>query len=125
MSDRLSFGKNLRYIGEAIPFFLFMALFRLMGLDAASRLGGWIGRTFFSRLPPDRVARATGIDSETAFSRAARARGPSVPLPPRLLLDRRGRALARIPAPGAPPRQCRHRREAGLTPCSGRARELF
>ncbi len=35
-----------------------MALFRVIGLDAASALGGWIGRNIFSRLPPDRIARA-------------------------------------------------------------------
>jgi Kdo2-lipid IVA lauroyltransferase/acyltransferase len=35
-----------------------MALFRLLGPETASRLGGWIGRNIFSLLPPDRVARA-------------------------------------------------------------------
>jgi KDO2-lipid IV(A) lauroyltransferase len=54
----ISFGQKLRYGAEAAIFFAFMALFRFIGLDAASRLGGWIGRNIFSLLPPDRVARA-------------------------------------------------------------------
>ena len=48
---------NLRYWAEAALFFAFMALFRLLGLDRASALGGWIGRTIGPRLPPDRIAR--------------------------------------------------------------------
>jgi KDO2-lipid IV(A) lauroyltransferase len=54
----LSFPRKLRYGAEAAAFFLLMGLFRLLPLDAASRLGGWMGRTIFSRLPPDRIARA-------------------------------------------------------------------
>jgi KDO2-lipid IV(A) lauroyltransferase len=34
-----------------------MALFRVIGLEGASALGGFIGRNLFSLLPPDRVAR--------------------------------------------------------------------
>ncbi len=40
---------TLRYCAEAAGFFLFMGLFRIMGLDAASALGGFIGRNVFSR----------------------------------------------------------------------------
>src|ERR1700733_11908284 len=54
----LTFSRKLRYGAEAAGFFLLMGLFRLLPLDAASRLGGWMGRTIFSRLPPDRIARA-------------------------------------------------------------------
>ena len=54
----LPLGQTLRYRAEAAVFFAFMALFRVIGLDAASRLGGWIGRNIFPLLPPDRVARA-------------------------------------------------------------------
>src|ERR1700722_1316709 len=54
----LTFSHNLRYGAEAAGFFLLMGLFRLLPLDAASRLGGWMGRAIFSRLPPDRIARA-------------------------------------------------------------------
>jgi KDO2-lipid IV(A) lauroyltransferase len=56
--SRLSLGERLRYGIEAGIFFGFMALFRVLGLDKASRLGGWIGRNIFPLLPPDRVARA-------------------------------------------------------------------
>jgi KDO2-lipid IV(A) lauroyltransferase len=51
-------GQKLRYGAEATVFFAFMALFRVLGLDRASRLGGWIGRNIFPLLPPDRIARA-------------------------------------------------------------------
>ena len=54
----LPLGERLRYGAEAAVFFGFMALFRMIGLSAASRLGGFIGRNFFCWLPPDRVARA-------------------------------------------------------------------
>src|SRR5580704_9055699 len=54
----LALGERLRYGAEAAIFFAFMALFRVIGLQAASRLGGWIGRNIFSLLPPDRIARA-------------------------------------------------------------------
>ena len=56
--SQLSLGQKLRYRAEATVFFAFMALFRVIGLDKASRLGGWIGRNIFPLLPPDRVARA-------------------------------------------------------------------
>lgn len=54
----LTLAGKLRYGAEAALFFAFMGLFRVLGVDAASALGGWIGRHVFSRLPPDRVARA-------------------------------------------------------------------
>ena len=53
----LSLAQKLRYGAEAAAFFFLMGLFRLMPLDAASRVGGWMGRNIFSRLPPDRIAR--------------------------------------------------------------------
>ena len=56
--DKLSFGERLRYGAEAAVFFAFMGFFRLLGLETASRVGGWIGRNLLSLLPPDRVARA-------------------------------------------------------------------
>jgi KDO2-lipid IV(A) lauroyltransferase len=43
-SPAFPFGQKLRYGAEAAAFFLFIALFRLMGVDAASWAGGWIGR---------------------------------------------------------------------------------
>jgi len=56
--SQLTPGQKLRYGAEAAVFFAFMALFRVLGLDKASRLGGWIGRNIFPLLPPDRIARA-------------------------------------------------------------------
>jgi KDO2-lipid IV(A) lauroyltransferase len=56
--DKLSLGERLRYSAEAAVFFAFMGFFRLLGLETASRVGGWIGRNLLSLLPPDRVARA-------------------------------------------------------------------
>jgi KDO2-lipid IV(A) lauroyltransferase len=56
--EKLSFGDRLRYGAEAAVFFSFMAFFKVIGLESASRIGGWIGRNIFSHLPPDRVARA-------------------------------------------------------------------
>lgn len=54
----LTFSRRLRYGAEAGLFFFVMGLFRLLPLDTASGLGAWIGRSLFSRLPPDRIARA-------------------------------------------------------------------
>ncbi|HVZ92555.1 MAG TPA: lysophospholipid acyltransferase family protein [Rhizomicrobium sp.] len=48
----LSLAKRLRYWAEAAPFFLFMGLFRILGIDAASALGGFIGRQVFYRIRP-------------------------------------------------------------------------
>jgi KDO2-lipid IV(A) lauroyltransferase len=58
MEPALTLGQKLRYRVEATFFFAFMALFAVIGLEAASKLGGWIGRNLLSLLPPDRVARA-------------------------------------------------------------------
>lgn len=55
--DALPFGKKLRFLAEALPFFLFMGLFRLIGIDAASALGGFLGRHVFRFLPPANIAR--------------------------------------------------------------------
>ena len=49
---------KFRYAVEAALFFFFMALFRLLGLERASALGGWIGRTVGPLLNSDRTARA-------------------------------------------------------------------
>jgi KDO2-lipid IV(A) lauroyltransferase len=40
---------KLRYGAEAALFLAFMGLFRIMGVDAASALGGFIGRNIFAR----------------------------------------------------------------------------
>lgn len=70
----LSLGGRLRYGAEAAVFFAFMALFRIIGLSAASRLGGFIGRNIFCWLPPDKVARANlarAFPDKTAAERNA------------------------------------------------------
>ena len=70
----LSLGERLRYGAEAAVFFAFMALFRIIGLSAASRLGGFIGRNIFCWLPPDRIARANlarAFPEKTAAERHA------------------------------------------------------
>jgi KDO2-lipid IV(A) lauroyltransferase len=54
----LSFGKTLRYLGESAFFFPFVGLFKLLGIDAASALGGFIGRQLYYRLPPGKTARS-------------------------------------------------------------------
>jgi KDO2-lipid IV(A) lauroyltransferase len=46
----LTTPERLRYVGEAIPFFFFMGFFRLLGIDAASAVGGFIGRHVFYRI---------------------------------------------------------------------------
>ncbi len=56
-SAALPFGKLLRYGAESAAFFPFMAFFKLIGIDTASALGGFIGRHIFYRLPPADTAR--------------------------------------------------------------------
>ncbi|GAA0559861.1 lysophospholipid acyltransferase family protein [Rhizomicrobium electricum] len=55
--EALSLGKKIRFLGEAAPFFVFMALFRALGIDVASAVGGFLGRHIYSRLPAGHVAR--------------------------------------------------------------------
>jgi KDO2-lipid IV(A) lauroyltransferase len=55
---RLPLLRTLRYGAEAGAVFFLMGFFRLFPLDLASSLGGWMGRKVFSRLPPDKIARA-------------------------------------------------------------------
>ena len=53
----LSLPQKLRYGAEAALFLAFMGIFRLIGLDAASAAGGFIGRVFFARTRVTRRAR--------------------------------------------------------------------
>ena len=48
---------KLRYLAEAAVFFAFMGLFRLLGLDGASALGGFIGRAILYRTGMTKRAR--------------------------------------------------------------------
>ncbi|MBV9045470.1 MAG: lysophospholipid acyltransferase family protein [Alphaproteobacteria bacterium] len=49
---KLPFAMRLRYGLEAAAFFGFIGLTRLIGLDASSALGGFIGRNIFYRVKP-------------------------------------------------------------------------
>jgi KDO2-lipid IV(A) lauroyltransferase len=49
-SASLSVGKRVRYGAEAAVFFSVMGLFRILGVDAASAVGGFIGRNIYYRL---------------------------------------------------------------------------
>jgi KDO2-lipid IV(A) lauroyltransferase len=54
----MPFWKVLRYVAESALFFPFMGFFRLLGIDAASSVGGFIGRHIFYHLPVTDTARA-------------------------------------------------------------------
>jgi len=49
---RMTLGEKLRYGAESAAFFSFIGLTRLIGLDASSAMGGWIGRNLFYRVKP-------------------------------------------------------------------------
>ena len=53
----LTFLQKLRYGAEAAIFLAFMGFFRLIGLDAASAVGGFIGRNIFALTGATRRAR--------------------------------------------------------------------
>jgi KDO2-lipid IV(A) lauroyltransferase len=92
---QLTFSQRLRYGAEAAVFFAFMALFRVIGLDKASRLGGWIGRNIFPLLPPDRVARA---NLAAAFPNKSREECDEIR---RVMWDNLGRVVGEYPHLGA------------------------
>ena len=54
---KMSFAQKLRYGAEAGIFFAFIGFFRLFGLDGASALGGWFGRTVFKHMSAARRGR--------------------------------------------------------------------
>jgi Kdo2-lipid IVA lauroyltransferase/acyltransferase len=53
----LTLPQKLRYGAEAAAFLAFMGFFRLLGLDAASAVGGFIGRNIFALTSASRRAR--------------------------------------------------------------------
>jgi KDO2-lipid IV(A) lauroyltransferase len=53
----LSLPQKLRYGAEAALFLAFMGFFRLIGVDAASAIGGFIGREIFARTQVTQRAR--------------------------------------------------------------------
>jgi KDO2-lipid IV(A) lauroyltransferase len=87
----LPFGQKLRYGVEAAAFFVFMALFRVVGLEAASSLGGWLGRNVFCLLPPDRAARRNLL---AAFPEKNDAERDAIR---RTMWDNLGRVVAEYP----------------------------
>jgi KDO2-lipid IV(A) lauroyltransferase len=87
----LSLGERLRFGAEAAIFFAFMALFRAVGLSAASRLGGFIGRNILCWLPPDRVARANLL---RAFPEKTQAERDTIR---RTMWDNLGRVVGEYP----------------------------
>jgi KDO2-lipid IV(A) lauroyltransferase len=54
---KMPLTSRLRYVAEAAGFFAMMGLFRVLGLDGGSALGGMLGRTVYRRLAPARRAR--------------------------------------------------------------------
>jgi KDO2-lipid IV(A) lauroyltransferase len=90
-AETLTLGQRLRYGAEAAVFFAFMALFRVIGLSAASRLGGFIGRNILSWLPPDRIARA---NLQRAFPEKSQAERDSIR---RTMWDNLGRVVGEYP----------------------------
>ena len=48
--------KKIRYFFESIPLYLFYGLFKILPVDAASGLGGWIGKTVGPRLGASKKA---------------------------------------------------------------------
>jgi KDO2-lipid IV(A) lauroyltransferase len=52
----MKLGKRLRYLAEAAGFYTMIGFFRLIGLDAASALCGWIGRTLIAPTGLSRLA---------------------------------------------------------------------
>lgn len=70
----LSTSQKLRYGVEAAVFFAFMGFFRLIGLDAASAVGGFIGRNIFARTRVTKRARdnlALAFPEKSAAERKA------------------------------------------------------
>ena len=57
MSDkRRPWAQDLLWRAEALGFDLFTGVVRLLGVDAASAFGGWLGRTFGPLSGAHRVA---------------------------------------------------------------------
>jgi KDO2-lipid IV(A) lauroyltransferase len=82
----------LRYGAEAVPFFLFMGLFRLLGIDVASALGGFIGRHVFYRITP--VVERARENLRAAYPEMQQAEMEAVI---REMCDNLGRTVAEYP----------------------------
>lgn len=55
---RISAGRRLRHLLEALGFFVVVGAFKILGIDRASAIGGWIGRYLVAPTPASRLARA-------------------------------------------------------------------
>ena len=82
---------SLRHGAEAALFFFFMAIFRLLGLDRASALGGWIGRNVGPSLRSDRTAR---VNLAAAFPDKPQAERDAIRM---AMWDNLGRVVAEYP----------------------------
>jgi KDO2-lipid IV(A) lauroyltransferase len=82
----------LRFRAEAAPFFLFMGIFRLIGIDAASAFGGFIGRHVFYRITP--VIDRARDNLKAAFPAMERSEMEAII---REMCDNLGRTVAEYP----------------------------
>jgi KDO2-lipid IV(A) lauroyltransferase len=55
-TDAMPFSRRVRYYLETAGFFVVIGFFRLFGIDRASAIGGWIGRTLVAPSPMSRLA---------------------------------------------------------------------
>jgi KDO2-lipid IV(A) lauroyltransferase len=78
----------LRYLAEATLFFLFIGAFRVVGVDAASAIGGFFGREIFYRLGTTNRART---NLRAAFPEKSEAEIESIV---REMCDNLGRTVA-------------------------------
>jgi KDO2-lipid IV(A) lauroyltransferase len=92
---RLSLGKRLRYGAEAAAFFSTMGLFQVLGLDAASALGGFIGRNIYYRLGVVNRARE---NLRAAYPQMPESEREAIIL---AMCDNLGRTIAEYPHLGA------------------------
>lgn len=91
-SQSLNWKDVLRYGAEALPFYLFMGLFKLLGIDAASAFGGFIGRHVFYRVKP--VADRARENLKAAYPDMPQAEMETVI---REMFDNLGRTVAEYP----------------------------
>jgi KDO2-lipid IV(A) lauroyltransferase len=87
-AEPLPIAKRLRYYLEAAGFFTVIGLFRLLDVDRASALGGWIGRTLVAPTPMSRLAIS---NLKSAFPEKA---DPEVNAIVRAMWDNLGRVMA-------------------------------
>src|SRR5689334_11338778 len=84
----LSLSQKLRYGAEAALFLAFMGFFRLIGVDAASAVGGFIGREIFART---RVTKRARDNLALAFPKKSAAEHDAII---RTMWDNLGRTVA-------------------------------